>query len=1329
MLSVNEAYSQAINADMRRMFHRVTIAGVTLDQTAVPKMTFNESVGSNSGVALGTSNSASLQLTLKNPAVIDYTEMLVEPESGIELPDGTIEWLPLGKFWVTDSSTSNDYKTVNLTCADGMYLMSDDYVSALIYPALVRDVAHEIAEQAGVELVDLEEWPEIYIRKKPEKLTLRIAIGYVAGCCGRNAKFNRYGKLELAWYKDTGITIEREQQYLDGFTRLNDQPLDVNFEIKGEDEKYKVTVVSDNNGNVIATPGTNILEGDTVTLSVVPFYKYELASISANISSGESVVLWQNADGDEYTFVQPDSDVTVTVTFKEKGTVGEVIVNPAVGGEYSFLQHPSFASPPTNKPYWAIFYKQDTSVGPNAKYYLVWFDSWSLGDKIYLSDDRRGYYLNIDGYYYCRGANNGRAQHYWDNAVWQGNGASGSPLSWRTGVGRLFSDYGLLVSNISLYDGDTLFFENNESEIGTVQTSFLVNNVDVREKGTFSWYACPDTYSTPLPGKHWMLTNKARVYKTGTDGEYEDLFSGSSYDPYILFFDGCVIQDIGKYYDFHEGNYLKITFSKLVVASYLNYKTFYYSNERTFNEECYIIISDPDYSSDYESGGGWEYSTGLYATNLSSSYFNNNSPMICDCVSAASEPMMFAMRKSVGATVTMEYTNPLITSKMVDSITAVVQGVSYTPSKVKHRGNPALEAGDIVTVPDRDGNYHTVLIMQQTLTFGGGMNAVITCPGQTEKKTNFSSTGALTTQIKQIVQEETSYQKRETDVYNSLLVSTMNRSMSSLSRQVTEDGAEIKLLTEWRDTTSLSLAELSIGVSDNAASIKSITEWQSGAIKNLASIEQKVDEQGASIDLKVFSAINELEIGGRNLIRNTAKPVTMTATATNMYRWDKFTPTTSPLKKGQTYCFSADVEILSGTPTEVSIALWDSAVTTFDTVEDLQIVNGHITGTITPKTDKAEVLLIYAGKRAETAGNSVKFSNIKLEYGTKATDWTPAPEDYSTTEEVESKIALEIGKIDLSVYATKDSLGDYAKTQEVSSALLLYAKTSDLANYATTDDLNKAIAGIDLSVYATNNQLESVEAQLSLAVLTDGNGNLRSAVHIGANQLTIDAGNFKLTAEGILTATGAKLTGANINGILETKFRVDDVGDDCTVSFGVGDIPFKIRAPIETKNYDVFSIERLRTVALGNSKRVEFGINAWGVITMNAWALQLEPELGGFLLNTWYSDSSITVTSDANLKHDIEAIDGKYERLFDSLKPVRYKYNNGKSNRYHTGFVAQEVCEAIESAELSTADFAAYVDSGNKCGLRYEEFIALNTNEIQKLKARVKELEERITSV
>lgn len=126
--------------------------------------------------------------------------------------------------------------------------------------------------------------------------------------------------------------------------------------------------------------------------------------------------------------------------------------------------------------------------------------------------------------------------------------------------------------------------------------------------------------------------------------------------------------------------------------------------------------------------------------------------------------------------------------------------------------------------------------------------------------------------------------------------------------------------------------------------------------------------------------------------------------------------------------------------------------------------------------------------------------------------------------------------------------------------------------------------------------------------------------------------------------------------------------------------------------------------------------------------------LTNYMYGTWKLNDDAVVTSDRNLKHDIAPMDDKYADLFDGLRPVKFKYNNGTSDRYHTGFIAQNVCEATESAGLTTDDFAAYVefananDNGNECGLRYSEFIALCVNEIQKLKKRVAELEDKLNT-
>lgn len=113
-----------------------------------------------------------------------------------------------------------------------------------------------------------------------------------------------------------------------------------------------------------------------------------------------------------------------------------------------------------------------------------------------------------------------------------------------------------------------------------------------------------------------------------------------------------------------------------------------------------------------------------------------------------------------------------------------------------------------------------------------------------------------------------------------------------------------------------------------------------------------------------------------------------------------------------------------------------------------------------------------------------------------------------------------------------------------------------------------------------------------------------------------------------------------------------------------------------------------------------------------------------------YTDSGTIDSSDRNIKKDIESIPDAYSALFDSLTPVRYKYIDNTSDRYHTGFIAQDVLTATENAGLTPQDFAAYCkwtkENGESiCGLRYSELIALCVHEIQKLKKRVSELENK----
>ena len=641
MLSVSNEYLKSIVSDTRDMPYRVTLeGGFAFDKTKMPSLSLDENVGGNEGVALGTANSATLRFTLKDADAVDYSGMLVEPESGLVLPDGTVEWLPLGKFWITDYSTSNDYKTVSFVCADGMYHMTGEYVSKLTYPAHVRDVAHEIVAQSGVEFVEPSEWPEVYLRRKPESMTHREAIGHVAGCCGCNARFNRYGKLEFTWYSDSGITISRSIQYLDGLTKLNYKPLEVNFEITGQKELYTITVVSDGNGGITATPGSSVVEDETVVLSVNPFSGYELATIYAETEHGEKVTLYQRAEGG-YTFVQPDSNVTVTASFRQKeATLFQLTVRAFEGGSIDYER------------------------GENENYF-------SEGDEVSVTI---------------------------------------TPDSGKQVDKIVTTPHGIDLSNGS--------FTMPKSDV-TITVYFKEADIIVTP---YSWLQKP-----PTPP---------------TDRRDQATFSAVS-DSIII---DCEVISVST-----EGDTLFLESERITARG----------------ENDSIILS-------------------------------------IDTTPLETEK------------VTLTYTNPLIYEKMVESISNCVRGVVYTPARIKYRGNPALQAGDIVVAPDRSGTHHNILIIQQTLNFGGGLNGEISSPGKTEKSKSFSSVSPVTTQIKKEVKESNAELEQRLASNNALVFGSMYKELGE---------AESK--------------------------IASVVEWQGAANATMARIEQTADENSGKIALVV----------------------------------------------------------------------------------------------------------------------------------------------------------------------------------------------------------------------------------------------------------------------------------------------------------------------------------------------------------------------------------------------------------------------------------------------------------------------------------------------
>lgn len=104
------------------------------------------------------------------------------------------------------------------------------------------------------------------------------------------------------------------------------------------------------------------------------------------------------------------------------------------------------------------------------------------------------------------------------------------------------------------------------------------------------------------------------------------------------------------------------------------------------------------------------------------------------------------------------------------------------------------------------------------------------------------------------------------------------------------------------------------------------------------------------------------------------------------------------------------------------------------------------------------------------------------------------------------------------------------------------------------------------------------------------------------------------------------------------------------------------------------------------------------------------------------------VTSDQREKDSIEELPEPYMAMLDKLTPRRFRYK-GRGDRYHVGFVAQEVEQAMTDAGLSREDFGGFVDlngDGSALGLAYDEFIGLLLHKIRRLEQKIETMEEKL---
>ncbi len=144
-------------------------------------------------------------------------------------------------------------------------------------------------------------------------------------------------------------------------------------------------------------------------------------------------------------------------------------------------------------------------------------------------------------------------------------------------------------------------------------------------------------------------------------------------------------------------------------------------------------------------------------------------PLTIDYLTTGTEPN----REGEGGVITVgqgsygfNFENPYITnSAKALNILNMYKGLQIMPCKIKYRGNPCFDCGDIIKAEDRNGVYQNVLILSQSLSVSGGFSSTIDCTLKTDVKSDFISTPST----KKLAQRFTDFERAYQDVISKLV--------------------------------------------------------------------------------------------------------------------------------------------------------------------------------------------------------------------------------------------------------------------------------------------------------------------------------------------------------------------------------------------------------------------------------------------------------------------------------------------------------------------------------------------------------------------------------
>ena len=284
----------------------------------------------------------------------------------------------------------------------------------------------------------------------------------------------------------------------------------------------------------------------------------------------------------------------------------------------------------------------------------------------------------------------------------------------------------------------------------------------------------------------------------------------------------------------------------------------------------------------------------------------------------------------------------------------------------------------------------------------------------------------------------------------------------------------ISTLTEQYTTLDQTVGSISATVASHTTEIskKASQETVTEVTKKVTNLETDLSGFRSTVSssyatkTELGNAVDDIEIGGRNLVLNSATPFEITAgDYTYVYR-----KVYSGLEQGETYTFSAEITLTGTDDLRASLRVFNLSNSTEGAIYTLPADGTRVSQTFTV-TGNTPDLLVYAGIAGSTKNIGATIAHVKVERGNKATDWTPAPEDLEIrVDSAESRLDQNDSSIKAAVFRISSNETSISNLQLTANSLTSRVSTAEgnvskaLTNAANaqTDIDNLAIGGRNL---------------------------------------------------------------------------------------------------------------------------------------------------------------------------------------------------------------------------------------------------------------------------